>query len=238
MCKELNSKIKTKVIIADFTEKNNLQFYDELYAKMSDLDVSMLICNAGILRFGLYEEIEHKFLNDLLDVFVYNVAIMNKKFLKKMRERKQRSAVINVASCAGMQPLPRLSHYCAVKSFIASFTSAIAFENKDKIDYLALCPGAMSTNIMGPFLRDLAASADTMHVAEHSYKELVNPLKVVSYGTLLCNLYGYPLVLLWNIPVVCDMILYHFLALAKSACDHEINKVKLFKEIRDKQKKE
>lgn len=62
-----------------------MAYYDDLYNQIKDKDVSMLICNAGILRFGLYEEIDHKFLTDLLDVFVYNVSIMNKKFIGKLK---------------------------------------------------------------------------------------------------------------------------------------------------------
>ena len=39
--------VETMIIQADFTDKNNLQFYKDLEQKVEDIDIGLLVLNAG-----------------------------------------------------------------------------------------------------------------------------------------------------------------------------------------------
>lgn len=48
--------IKTKVIVADFSDEKSLQWYHNLFDQVKDLDISIVIPNAGELFCGSLEE--------------------------------------------------------------------------------------------------------------------------------------------------------------------------------------
>ena len=63
---------------------------------------------------------------------------------------KGRSAtVINIASSAGFLPQPDFAVYAATKSYVISFSRAIAEELKDKgIAVTCICPGPVDTDFI------------------------------------------------------------------------------------------
>jgi uncharacterized protein len=65
--------------------------------------------------------------------------------------------LINVASTAAFQPVPRMAVYAATKAFVLSFTEALWFEAKSTgLKVIALCPGATETeffDVAGPEAR-------------------------------------------------------------------------------------
>jgi short-subunit dehydrogenase len=57
-----------------------------------------------------------------------------------------RGAILNVASVAGFQPIPRQATYAATKAFVVSFTDALHTElNGTGVTATALCPGPVAT---------------------------------------------------------------------------------------------
>ena len=44
--------VKTKIVVADFTGKNNLDFYRDIEQQCSQLDVSVVVANAGLMTVG------------------------------------------------------------------------------------------------------------------------------------------------------------------------------------------
>ena len=80
------------------------------------------------------------------------------RYLPQMRARG-RGTIINIASTAAFQPLPKMAVYGASKAFVLSFTEALwAEERKHGIRVLAVCPGLTDT----PFFElagEAAASA-------------------------------------------------------------------------------
>src|SRR5437879_796694 len=62
--------------------------------------------------------------------------------------RRRRGAVINLASVVAFQPFPHFAVYAASKSFVLSFTEAVAEEVRGTgVRVLALCPGAAKTEM-------------------------------------------------------------------------------------------
>ena len=73
--------MKTRIVQADFSGNANLEFYDQIYNKLKDLDISILINNAGVMNNGMFEDISMKEAVDTIDVNVTHVALMTKKFI-------------------------------------------------------------------------------------------------------------------------------------------------------------
>jgi uncharacterized protein len=62
-----------------------------------------------------------------------------------MSERR-RGAVLNVASTAGMQPMPYSAGYSAAKAYVLTFSEALHFELRGRgVTVTALAPGPVST---------------------------------------------------------------------------------------------
>ena len=149
--KELLSEIKTQietqysvsvaVIVMDLAK---LSSADELFSEVKDrnLKVDVLINNAG---FGIYSELLSHDLQQLENMLVLNIITLSKLtrlFASKM-VKNGGGDIINIASTAAFQPVPKLAAYAATKSYVMNFSDAIAYEFKDKnVHVLTISPGA------------------------------------------------------------------------------------------------
>ena len=97
-CKKINPKIKTRIVQADFAGNATLPFYEGLYKQLDDLDIAILINNAGVMNNGPFNKVEFKQIKDTLDVDIMHLALFSNHFLPALLKRKVRSALINVGS--------------------------------------------------------------------------------------------------------------------------------------------
>ncbi|CDW78589.1 short chain dehydrogenase reductase family protein [Stylonychia lemnae] len=148
--KKINPKIQTKIVQADFTGNANVQFYQNIFDQVNNLDISILVNNAGIMLNGRVDLIKPKALTDTIDVNVVQVCMMTSVFLPKLLARKPRSAIINVSSMIGFtEAYAGDAVYCASKAYVNFFTYAFAEEVKDRIDIQLFTPGMGATNLWG-----------------------------------------------------------------------------------------
>lgn len=134
-----------EIVTADLTDEKSCF---ELYEKVKDENVSVLVNCAG---FGIFGEFAQTDLNnelEMIDLNVRSVHILTKLFLRDFKE-KNRGYILNVSSSAGLMPAgPYMSTYYATKSYVSSLTTAIAQELKEqgsKVYVGALCPGPVDT---------------------------------------------------------------------------------------------
>jgi short-subunit dehydrogenase len=74
---------------------------------------------------------------------------LTREFLPEMLAAGD-GALVNVASTAAFQPIPRMAVYAASKAFVLSFTEAVWFEAKGSgLRVTALCPGPAHTEFAG-----------------------------------------------------------------------------------------
>jgi short-subunit dehydrogenase len=109
------------------------------------VEVDLLVNNAGFGTSGPF--LEHDPGRDAEQVRVNCEAIVTlaHAFLPPMVERG-RGGIINVASTAGMQPLPYESVYAATKAFAISFTDALHTELRGSgVRVMAVNPGPVPT---------------------------------------------------------------------------------------------
>lgn len=115
----------------------------KLEEKDGELEISVLINNAGFGTYGTFEDTELSKELDMIDlncVALTGICGICLPFLKKD------SVIINTASLASFLPLGNFAVYGATKAYVLSFTIALAAELKEKgIKVCALCPGPVST---------------------------------------------------------------------------------------------
>jgi len=113
--------------------------------RQRDLEIDLLINNAGFGAMGDFTSIDLARQLNMIDLNVSSLVELTYRFLQPMRERKG-GAIINVASTAAFQPVPFMGVYAATKAFVLSFSEALWEENRPYgIKVMALCPGVTDT---------------------------------------------------------------------------------------------
>ena len=142
---QANHHIQAHVSIADLARPDAAhQLFVE--SRQCRQTPDMLINNAG---FGLYGEfVSHPLprIQEMLHVHVRSVVESIRLFLPGMIERGS-GTIINVASIAGLLPIPHFAEYAATKAFLVSFSEALAEETRDTgVVVQACCPGQTETD--------------------------------------------------------------------------------------------
>ena len=77
-----------------------MPFYDAIMEKVSDIDIGVVILNAGVSHFGYFADRKPAELQEMLDTNVYQYGAMFNKACEKLRKRdkSKRSAIIAVSS--------------------------------------------------------------------------------------------------------------------------------------------
>lgn len=103
--------------------------------------VDLLVNNAGFGDYGIFSD---RLLEKQLAMIQLNIKVLVELtglFLPGMKHRGE-GGIINIASIAGYQPIPKMSVYAATKAFVLNFTEALWAENRDTgVKILAVCPG-------------------------------------------------------------------------------------------------
>jgi uncharacterized protein len=111
------------------------------------LHVEILINNAGFATGGEpFHEADPERELEQVRVDVEAVVALTSAFLPGMVARG-RGAILNVASTAGMQPMPYSAGYAAAKAYVLSFSEAIHQEVRGHgVTVTALAPGPVETD--------------------------------------------------------------------------------------------
>jgi short-subunit dehydrogenase len=108
--------------------------------------IDLLINNAGFGMYGSFVDMPLPRIHEMLWLHVNSVVDSTRLFLPSMLERKS-GAIINVASLAGLFPIPYMAEYAATKAFMISFSEALAEEVRPSgVSIQACCPGYTKTD--------------------------------------------------------------------------------------------
>ena len=115
------------------------------FTSSRNIEVELLINNAGFGGFGFHHEVAESRLADMIQVNCTAVAVLTRLFVPGMIARRHGDVLI-VSSIAGFQPVPFNSCYAATKAFDLILAEGIAEEARDLgVHVCALCPGSTST---------------------------------------------------------------------------------------------
>jgi uncharacterized protein len=153
------------------------------------LGVEVLVNDAGFGSGGRFDRLDAAREVEMVRVNVEAVVDLCGRYVPDM-VRRGRGAVLNVASTAAFQPLPRQATYAASKAFVLSFTDALHTELAGNgVTATTLCPGPVKTEFFdtaGLEAEGLPAFilADSVDVAEAGVKGLEKGRRVVVPGPL------------------------------------------------------
>ena len=109
-------------------------------------EVDVLVNNAGFATSGPFDRSDLDRELEQVHVLVEAVMALTRTFVAGMVERG-RGAILNVASTAGMQPLPYNAGYSAAKSYVLTFSEALHQELAGKgVTVTVLAPGPVKTD--------------------------------------------------------------------------------------------
>lgn len=186
LCDELKAKfaITAHYIAIDLVDfEADRRLFEE--TERHGLEIDLLINNAGFGSMGDFAELDLERELEMISLNVMSLVALTHRYLKKMRERNE-GAIVNVSSAAGFQPIPFMATYAATKSFVTSFSEAIAEENRPfGIQVLALCPGSTKTNFFNASNIERAIKVKGQQTADEVVETALNALngrkaKVVS----------------------------------------------------------
>lgn len=121
---------------------------DRVVQETADIDVGLVISNAGTGFKGPLEARESKELTDLLMVNCNAGLLLSRGFIPRLRDRG-RGGLILTASIEGLMGGPYSAAYAASKAFVVSLGEGLWGElTPAGIKVLTLCPGATDTEMM------------------------------------------------------------------------------------------
>jgi hypothetical protein len=160
---------------------------DEIYRNVLEHNISVyyLVNNAGFYIKGSFLETSWEEEQKLIQLQCLTHSRLIKLFLPGMISQG-RGGILNIGSTGSFVPGPYNAVYCAAKSFVLSFSQALAEEvSGTGVTVTALCPGGTKTDFwMGTERKSsfLFPMLDASLVAEAGYRGLMKGKRIVIPG--------------------------------------------------------
>ena len=140
--KELKTELSNSQLLQfDITKK------DEVVSILEDLELDVLVNNAGITRDNLFFWMSDEEWSDVIDTSVNGTFYVTKAVLKKMILNKKGS-IVNVASVSGLVGNAGQTNYSAAKGAMIAFTKALSVEvARYNIRINAVAPGLIESDM-------------------------------------------------------------------------------------------
>lgn len=141
---ELQKKVHVplRILPLDITNEESIDEIKRLL-RINQPSIKYLVNCAGYGKIGNFKEISYKDNVGMVDINCKALTAMTFVCLPYM---KCKSRIINLASSAAFMPQPKFSVYAATKSYVLSFSRALAHELKPRhISVTAVCPGPVKT---------------------------------------------------------------------------------------------
>ena len=158
--KALAEKIGGKAFCADVSDYNAVcRMFDEIEKEMGK--VSVLINNAAISTFGLFQDCSDEEWERIFGVNVKGVFNCSKRAVGNML-KNQSGSIVNISSIWGVTGGSCECHYSATKAAVIGYTKAMAKEfGPSGIRVNCVAPGAVDTEMNARFSKeDLEAVAE------------------------------------------------------------------------------
>ncbi len=99
--------VQVECIEFNFEKKSTLEDYTQVFGRLSErYDISVLVNNVGYYEEGLFGNLSLESHKRVISLNVIPQTVLTKIFTESMTKRKQRSAVIDLSSFVGLNPMP------------------------------------------------------------------------------------------------------------------------------------
>jgi short-subunit dehydrogenase len=183
-----NSKGKIDIFEADLSCEGSANLIFE-YTKKQNMNINVLINNAGSGMYGKIENHDISALYKMLMLNIFSLTCLCRLFAEEMKKRKE-GYILNIASLGAYQPVPYIAAYAASKSYVLNFSEAIAMELEDDgITVTCFSPGHTDTNFFNQAkipdsdqFYQIKTRANPEKVAQHAINSLFKKKLSVIYG--------------------------------------------------------
>lgn len=179
-------KINVLTIPIDLSKSSSaLEIYN--YINKNNISINYLVNNAGFYIKGPFYETSWEEEAKLIQQQCLTHSHLTKLLLPDMIKKNQ-GGILNIGSTGSFVPGPNNAIYCAAKSFVLSFSQALAEElSKTRVNVTTLCPGGTKTNFQkfksnrNTFLFPIMTPEK---VAKIAYKALMKGKRIVIPGIM------------------------------------------------------
>ncbi len=120
------------------------------FSREKQMDVEVLVNNAGILIFDLLTRTDPKRMEIILHLHIVTLTKLCRLFGETMSER-EKGFIINMSSMSAWTALPTIPLYNATKNYVLAFSKSLWYELMPKgVHVLAVAPGSTNTSLL-PF---------------------------------------------------------------------------------------
>src|SRR5277367_149242 len=141
---EKNHGTRSLILAVDLTDPGASAYVLDQTTR-ADLQVDVLVNNAGFGQYGLFAENDLEECLRQIQLNITTLTHLTRLYLPAMIERKT-GGILNVASTAAFQPGPLMAVYFATKAYVLHFSEALANELHGKgVTVSCLCPGPTAT---------------------------------------------------------------------------------------------
>lgn len=114
------------------------------------ITIGTLVNNAGFGTFGTVLDSDEAREREQIALNVSALTALTHAFLPDLVEtaslHPHSAALVNLASTAAFQPVPRMAVYAATKAYVLSYTEAVSYETRASgLKVTAICPGPVDT---------------------------------------------------------------------------------------------
>ncbi|MBR0332442.1 MAG: SDR family NAD(P)-dependent oxidoreductase, partial [Alistipes sp.] len=120
--------VRTLPIYADLAREGAAE---ELYARVGELPVEVLISNAGMLLFSTLAHTPAPSLEKIIALHCTTPTLLCRLFAEQMLLRG-RGHIVLMSSITAWTPYPTISHYAATKTYLKSFADSLWCELREK----------------------------------------------------------------------------------------------------------
>lgn len=127
---------------------------DHLFNALADREIDILVNNAGVLSGGSFANMDADAIDNMMTLNIRALTQLCHRFAAPMVERGT-GRILNIASVAAFQPVPKLAVYAATKAYVLSLSEALSVELARKgVSVTAVCPGYTDTEMLrGPIAK-------------------------------------------------------------------------------------
>ena len=144
--------VRYRAVGLDLSERG---FMATLEGATRDLDVGLLVSNAGAFLPGAFLQLDRVRLEQMVDLNVQAHLELAHHFGLRLAQRR-RGGMLLVASTAGLQGVPFSADYAAAKGFVLNLGEALHVElQRVGVRVTVLLPGAVDTPMLTDFGFDL-----------------------------------------------------------------------------------
>jgi len=137
--------VQTRIVLADLSKKEGAR---HIHDSVKDLDIGLLINNAGQGWFGYLRDQEIEHIENLIQLNCTSMAVLTQLFVNTMRQREKASGIIITSSMGAYFAIPLCATYASAKALVSHFGGAVSFEESmdgGKVHITVLEPGATAT---------------------------------------------------------------------------------------------